>query len=444
MRRSWLRLAPSTVVVVLLLAVGLLALPAASTASSSAASAQTPMTLAASDTPATPQASPASAHATLPPASGTPASATPLPFSLEPTLAAALTATAIAYPTPDAEFAARLRPLLEAAYAAGASRDELVQVTLDAMAGRYRAIGGDVFALSDWGPIVVHGYWQEGGEWFLSEFLFWLDSDGHASSQSLDRAADRDLTMALVCPPQDARVGGLSTPEIQVVPCGAAMGQDWGGGYYLLRLENGAWRVVWSYEDAVRVGQWATRRAQVQFVDGMDAVLLVGALPEAESVPRFFDETTHHAAQQTFVSLWQRVGDAYVRVSGQIVETPMRAMTEFMAGLKQGDQAPALARAADASIVGEALAKGWGTLIGSSLMAWPADGQREGAIEQTLEFGPPDTWGGAYRAPYRVQLVMRDGRWLVAGVENIRPGTPRPAATPELTVTSESTSATGG
>lgn len=402
--------------------------------------------LAATLAPAAPRvlAAGASATAATGAAPGTPTPATPLSdqagtatstaWRPDPTVAAKLTATATAYLTPDGAFVAKLVPQLQAAFDRGASQDELVQVTLDTMKGRYRAFGGDVFTLSDRGPIVVHGYWQDGGEWFFTMYLFWRADDGTVGYQSFDQSYSL-LGSAFFCPPEAMWISHGPNPEIGMVVCPGVMGQDWGGGYYLLRLEGGAWRLVWDYTRAQHAGLWATRLARAYIMPG-DAVLLLGAVPEADAVPRFFNESEHHAEQQEFLSLWRRAGDEYVRVSGQLVETPMTALTEFMLGLHEEGQAAALARAADPEVVDRALAKGWGTLIGSSLMAWSEDWST--GVEQTLVFGPPDTWGNLYEAPYRADLVLRDGRWLVAAVEAVRPGTLRPF-TPEPTGTAEAT-----
>ncbi|MHB0877990.1 MAG: hypothetical protein ACYC5O_18300 [Anaerolineae bacterium] len=400
MRRGMLRYVPVFAAILLLVAAGPLVTPTASAGPSAATAVSTTATAA---------------------AAGQPSPAPPV-----------ASATAEPYPTPDLDFPDQLAPRLQAAFRRGASAEELQEVASSFARDYFRVYQGEVFACGDRGPVVVNAMPPEGHPWYTFTYLFWQDSEGEVQYQALDRDGSGDLGMAISHPPQSAYVTGGDRPEMSIVAGGPFLGQDDGGAFYLLRLEDGAWRVVWDYSDAVEAGLWATRYARAWLVDG-DTLVLRGAVPPAESVARFFDETIHHAYQQEFLSLWERRGDEYVRVAGQVIESPMHALTEFMVALTQGELGQAAERATEPGVVDEALAQEWDSIVGADVMAWselwrPVD-------EQTLVFGPKEYWGGILEPPYHARMVFRDGRWLVAEVWSVPLETRRPTVTPEPTAT---------
>ena len=123
----------------------------------------------------------------------------------------------------------------------------------------------------------------------------------------------------------------------------------------------------------------------------------------------------------------QRQGDEYARVAGVLVESPMRALTEFMLALGSGDATLARQRATEARVVEQALVLGWDRLVGEEWMVMyylpPKAGEQQLALHRIGQ----DPW---FEAQYVATMVWRDGRWLVGGAALAPPLAATPSVSP--------------
>lgn len=388
---------------------------------------------------AVPAASPGVAAASLsaasPTAEGTPgvAAVTALAPTLDPTIAAARTAEATTYPIPDAEFAEQMLPRLQAAYDREASAEELRQTALAFAREFFRAEPAQVFVCGAQGPVVVNARPAEGYPNYIFTYLFWPDENEGMQWQAFNRFTEPTLSLILHAPPESAYVIGEPKWEMHMVAGGGILGQDHGGAFYLLRVEEGAWRVVWDYTEAVEAGLWATRGSRARLDMPTDSIVLLGAVPANDCEPAFFNETIHRAVQRQFLSLWERLDDEYVRTAGQIVESPMTGLTEFMVALTGGRLDRAAQRVTAESVIGEAQAQGLDRLVAGQWMVMAVSMPRLG--RQTLYLAPADD-RRSDEWHYGVSMVYTDGRWLVAKVQADPPRpTPVPTETPSPRVT---------
>ena len=236
----------------------------------------------------------------LPGSTPPPSTVTPLPNAPP-----SVSATPVAHATPDAGFARALAPQLQGSYRSGASDDEVVALASAAVRRYFGVEPGRVYAAGGGALLLVTAYPKVGETWTYVSYLFWRDSAGSVQFQAIDPNLDQSRTVGwlFAMPPQELRMSLWPAPEMAVIPNNGLMGQDYGGGFALLRLEHGMWRVTWSYQEAAGAGLWGTRGAEARFVGIAPDVMLLGSVPEAEPAPRFFNESLHHAYQQQFMSL---------------------------------------------------------------------------------------------------------------------------------------------
>ncbi|MDP2744788.1 MAG: hypothetical protein Q8P00_06975, partial [Dehalococcoidia bacterium] len=184
--------------------------------------------------------------------------------------------------------------------------------------------------------------------------------------------------------------------------------------FLLLRLADGRWQQVWSPLPAAR-DSWASGGGKVEFVgQGIDAFRLVGPIPRDVSGSRVFDEFGVFLKQQ-YESEWRRQGDAYVRVTGHIVPTPMTALASFIDSLQRGDKAAAARFAVDAQTAEHALGMKLNMPAGGS--GWIGGRQTEEGAEVHIRFFDPERRQRSFIAT----LVEQAGEWRVRAIEQIPP-----------------------
>ncbi|MHB0877896.1 MAG: META domain-containing protein [Anaerolineae bacterium] len=356
-----------------------------------------------------------------------PATATPTPTATEPA-----SVPTYALPTPDAAFATALAEHLAAFYARDASAEDLQEAANVFATGYYGSAPRYAYVSEGAAPVLITAPVVPGepGPQYVPYFC-WPDADAGALCQGWPQQSP--LWHFLTYQPTRVRVVQAgSTLEMGLIT--GPLGNTSQFSYALLRLSGGAWTAVWTPADDEDSRRWLTDLGgDVRFLgEGLDSLQLCGRLPGDVPVARFFYEDWRFAVHQDYLSRWQRQGDAYVRVHGEVVESPVTALTQFMLALTQGDLDAARERASRPAVLGEAAALGLDRLIPQQ---WAAmrEGSRNGVL-LLRDLGDHQNTGPAYR----VILVKPSGRWLVDGVEYLltpspTPRPPLPTATPHVT-----------
>lgn len=346
------------------------------------------------------------------------AATTPLatPAAARPSTAEPTRVPTRALPTPDPAFAEALADGLAPLYARDASARDLEQAASTLAREFYDA--SPLYAYASEGampltfvaPIVTRGETRP-----YAPCVCW-PSDGAAHCQCWPQ--DSLLGALLLNQPTQARVVTTSrTTEMGLIS--GPVGNSGEHSYLLLRLEGAAWSIVWhSAEDETRFRWLTDLGGGVRFLDaGLDCLEVRGRLPNDVPVARFFLEW-RFSVWQEYVSVWQRRGDTYVRISGEIVESPMKALSEFMMALTRGDAGAAARRTSNQAVLGEAAAIGLDRLLP----------QHWAAVRDQLDDGAlllRELGNEAGVAPvYRVVLRKPHDLWLVAAVERLPTAAP--------------------
>lgn len=331
---------------------------------------------------------------------------TPIPTATStavPTRTPATTATPM--PTASADpFAA----YLDAARAdLGSTEGQAASVTIGAVRlqdlARQRGVRLRYLVPSDAGQVDAWIGFAEPG----TAFILWRD--GATIRGEVWTSRDQPFFLYFVNPVRTFRLvrqnGAL---ELGLIP--ASLGSTGDAIFVLARFTEGHWQQVWSPFPAAK-DSWASSGGSVELVGpGIDTLHLKGPIPPDVPASRVFDEFGA-ALKQQYESEWQRQGDRYVRVSGQIVPRPFTSLANFVDRLQRGDRTGAAALAADPSLVDRALQLGLGK---------PASGRGWWATNETTANGVVTItfFDNADRSrAFAVALAEVRGAWRVKAID---------------------------
>ena len=253
-------------------------------------------------------------------------------------------------------------------------------------------------------------------------YLLWPE-DGELWQQWW--ASGSEMGNALRLPPQAARaVRGEKGLELGIA--GDNLGNRRQAHYQLLRLyaseksDNakvaGYWGPVWTWQDAPS-GSWGGLEGQARFTGtGLEQLRLTGALPDDfEAAPRVFAETGDYSKQRVG-AIWERQGDSYVRVTAQLQRTPMTALSQFIAALREGNLDAAAEWVSDQALVEEALGHGWSLPrpAGDQLLATGGYLEAEG---EPIEFFSDDDRAFHFRVHFQQDAT----NWRISQIEALPP-----------------------
>jgi len=253
-------------------------------------------------------------------------------------------------------------------------------------------------------------------------YLFWPEK-GELWQQWWTKGSE--VWEALRRPPQAVRAV-WKEKGLELGIAGNQLGNRRWAHYQLLRLYSaedsgktriaGHWEPVWSWREALP-GSWGGLDGEVRFIDeGLERLQLTGALPDDfRAAPRIFEETGPYSKQRVG-SIWERRGDAYVRVTAQLQPTPMTTLSRFIAALREGDLDAALEWVTDPALVEEALGYGWSLPRpeGDRLLAMGGYLEAEG---EPIEF-----FATADRSfHFRVHFEREAADWRISSIEALPP-----------------------
>lgn len=246
---------------------------------------------------------------------------------------------------------------------------------------------------------------------FYSEpYFFWPNQDQTVSYQ-IWKAGEGYPADALQNPPMTAFIRDRNGRwEMDLIP--QPIGSTADAIYILLRLENGQWREIWNSD---MTQEWAGAYGRVEFVGrGSDTLRLFGPSPPDVPAPHFFIEDGLYERQK-FVSDWQRQDDEYVRVSGQVIDSPLTALTEFILALNEGDGQKAQERVTNPDVIQHALRLDLDKLVpGEWVTTRPLDADSSNVLQLGHNIENGVVW--KYQATFTLQ---EGGRWLLENIDKI-------------------------
>ncbi|MEW6425082.1 MAG: FG-GAP-like repeat-containing protein [Bacillota bacterium] len=261
--------------------------------------------------------------------------------------------------------------------------------------------------LVDWaaaeGPasgIQAHGiYWVENGQ-LKSQVFYSTDAFNHGLDVS--RAAHQ-ARMAL-------KVGedGREHPELGVV-YDAAYG---GSGspqpvFYLWRLKDGRWQVVWRSDESRR---WRNSHGELKFSGpGTEEFTLVSdSWLAADGKEKIFQES-NPGPHRRFLDTWQRQGDRYELKEARTLPSAYNTLVELVYNLSIGREQEAAGLVAGAGVLEQA--RKYGLVQNPVGQGWVLD-LNDPRAEQT---GPLTLKSGP-AAGVTVEFIQQDGQWLVSKI----------------------------
>jgi photosystem II stability/assembly factor-like uncharacterized protein len=197
--------------------------------------------------------------------------------------------------------------------------------------------------------------------------------------------------------------------------------QSWAN-YHLLRLYPGEqqgssiiaghWEPLWSWQLAPPAS-WNGLNGRVEFASsGLNRLRLTGPLPTSfADAPRVFAEVGGYAQQQVS-SIWERLGDDYVRGEVSLQRTPLTTLSRFIVALREGDLDTAALWVSEQSLVEDALALGW------SLPRPEGDRLLATEVQPELPSGPIEFRSEDDRSHrFLVRFEWKSGDWRIGGIE---------------------------
>ncbi|MBI3943205.1 MAG: hypothetical protein HY326_09350 [Chloroflexi bacterium] len=248
-------------------------------------------------------------------------------------------------------------------------------------------------------------------------YLLW-QSQGGIRYQQLDEmvqdANGKRETGVLSAPPRHLLAApGAQGTEIFIAAdtmYNRAWAQAW-----LLRLspEGQALQLVWHSRQA---GQsWEGSDGGVNPVgDTFDRFKLVGGIPaDFPDASRVFSEQDVFTKQR-MESVWERVGDSYMRLTGRVLPTPLTTLSDFILAIRQKDMDRAAGLVVSPALIDLALKEGWDRPIPANRLI--ASGGYGDQIDQPIQFWEGGTLSDA-TFKYRVAFLQHGDRWLIASIE---------------------------
>ena len=343
------------------------------------------------------------------------ATGTTTPTVIPETLARTPAATYVTLPlpTPDVELAQAMGDALRQAYESRSSTDELLEVANDAV-GRYGGVKVRYALVTegDLGLVImsVVPLLPRQRDFPYMPYFFWRGEDGAVQYQSWSEEPYRYFFESAPMSARVVRRDGQAEMGLMPAPWGST-GES---SYWLLRLEDGNWQQVWSSGCAEQARQWVgDRGGQVYFVgEGIDTLALRSPLPDDVGAARFFMEW--RTEKQEYLSLWQRQVDAYARVFGQVLESRMTALTEFMLALTAHDLERAGQRMAVPEVLQQAREVGLDQLRPDEWSVVAGYSESSSAPSLLLLH---QTNQGLESPRYRIIFEYLRGRWLIENIE---------------------------
>ncbi|MSP11337.1 MAG: hypothetical protein EXR62_00125 [Chloroflexi bacterium] len=222
---------------------------------------------------------------------------------------------------------------------------------------------------------------------------------------------------ALPAPPRHLLAASSSQgPEIFIAADSAANRPS--AEVWLLRIspDGASLKLVWHSSQMPR--SWEGSDGWIDLVaDNFDRFKLVGGLPaDLTDAGRVFFEQGSFSKQRV-ASVWELVGDTYVRLTARVLPTPLTTLTAFIVTLRQKDIAQAAELVSSPSLVSLALKEGWDHAIPVDRLM--ARGGYSDHIDQPIEFWQGDNPDKA-TFKYQVTFLQRGGQWLIAAIEKTK------------------------